>query len=207
MQPSDTHAFFASIPWCSRLLAQPGLRIHAPSSRTPKPSTTEDSLFAETLRSTRTVSAALAFYPRPAASDAHVGSAATLLALGDGLNGHPAVLHGGVVAAVLDEAMGVLLSVDADLAHVRAVATGHAVGEHPDGIGAYTAELNVRYLLPVRTPGVLLARARVVRREGRKIWIRAVVSQKSGQATELDGQMLECAVGEALFVEPRSGRL
>lgn len=207
MQSTDTQAFFNRVPWCSRLLAQPNLRIHAPSSRLPKPSTTEDSLFAETLRTNRTISSALTFYPRPSPTDPHIPAISTLFALGDGLNGYPAVLHGGIVASILDEAMGILLSVDADRAHVQAVSTGHKVGETPEGIGAYTAELKIKYLSPVRTPGVLLAKARVVRREGRKIWIRAVVAQKSGQVDELDGLMVECAVGEALFVEPRSGKL
>lgn len=91
---------------------------------------------------------------------------------------------------------------------MRLVATGHAVGEHPaQEVGAHTAELKVRYLAPVKTPGVVLIKTKVVKREGRKIWMRASVVQKMGQEAELDGRMIECAVGEALMIVPRGVKL
>lgn len=207
MQSTDTQAFFNRVPWCSRLLAQPNLRTHAPSSRTSKPATSEDSLFAGTFRTNRTIPSVLVFYPRPAASDSHINAISALFALGDGMNGHPSILHGGIVATILDEAMGFWLNVNSERAHMLAVSTGHKAGELADGTGAFTAQLNIKYLKPVKAPGLLLAKVRLVKVEGRKIWLRGVITQKSGQVDELDGHMIECAVGEALFVEPRTGKL
>lgn len=207
LRQNDSEAFFNRIPWCSRLLLTPNQRIQPPPSRNPKRSTGEDSLFAETLQSARTITAALALYPRPAPTDAHIASLSMLLCLGDALNGWPTILHGGIVATIIDEVMGTLLVLDADRAHMRLVATGHAGGEQAEEVGAHTAELKVRYLAPVRTPGVVLVRTRVVKREGRKIWMGAVVAQKMGQEAELDGRMVECAVGEALMIVPRGVKL
>lgn len=111
------------------------------------------------------------------------------------------------MATILDEAMGFWLNVNSERAHMLAVSTGHKAGELADGTGAFTAQLNIKYLKPVKAPGLLLAKVRLVKVEGRKIWLRGVITQKSGQVDELDGHMIECAVGEALFVEPRTGKL
>lgn len=206
-QHDDSDVFFNRVPWCSRLLAVPNLRIQRLPSRTPKPHTGEDSLFAETLQTKRTISAALAFYPRPPPEAQSLDAFSVLVALGDGLNGWPAVLHGGIVASLIDESMGSLYMINKDRAHVRAVALGHKSGETPEELGAYTAELKVRYLRPVQTPGIVLVKCKVTRREGRKTWMRAIVLQKTGQLEELDGTIVECAIGEALFIEPRGASL
>lgn len=205
LKQNDTEAFFNRIPWCSRLLAAPNTRVLPVHSRTPK-STGEDSLFAGTLQSSRTIIAALALHPRPEHSSESVDSLSILLAIGDGLDGWPSVLHGGIIATLIDEAMGTLLIVDADRVHMRAVATGHKLGERAE-FEAHTAELVVRYLKPVKTPGVVLVKCRVVSREGRKTRVRASVLQKTGQQEELDGHMVEMAVGEGFFIEPRRSKL
>ena len=41
--------------------------------------------------------------------------------VGDGVNGHPSVIHGGTVASVLDDAMGILQSANHDWHHSTAV--------------------------------------------------------------------------------------
>lgn len=101
--------------------------------------------------------------------------------------------------------MGVLLNEDADREHMKKVALGHADGETHEGIGAFTRELKIRYEAPVRTPGVAIVRAEFLKKEGRRTWIKAVVSQWSGGEDGRDE--LVCAVGEGLFVEPRTGKL
>ncbi|KAK4987483.1 hypothetical protein LTR50_004615 [Elasticomyces elasticus] len=190
-------AYFSSRPAFHALLQSPTLELRTPSSRDPK-SSTEDSLFAQTFYTPSTIHAALSYYERPAPSAAQIESVTTLLALGEALNGFPHLLHGGVVASILDEAMGILLSLNQERAHFRAVAEGKRDGGVPEALGCFTAELKVVYVRPVRTPGVVVARAWFVRREGRKTWIWAEVRDEGGEVK---------AKGEALFVEPRQRKL
>lgn len=177
-----------------------------PSSCTPKKTTTEDSLFATTFSNTSTVPHALTFYTRPQPSDALITSVNTLFALGPGLDGHAAVLHGGIVATLLDEAMGVLLNVNEERDHVRDVGMGKKDGESHEWLASFTVDLKIRYLKPVSTPGAVVARAEWVRREGRKVWLRATIGQVRGEG-QTDEVEEVCAVGDALFVEPRLGKL
>lgn len=204
---STSTAFFNSIPWTSRLLAQPNLVIAHPPSRTPKPRTREDSLIANTLKTSQTIPHCLLFHPRPASAASEITAVSALVSLGEGLNGYPSILHGGITATLIDEICGMLLQVRADRAHMAAVATGHAVGDLSPGVEAFTADLNVKFLAPVKTPGVLLLKCRVVREEGRRIVMQARVVQKEGLREELDGRLTDCAVGEAVFITPNKSRL
>lgn len=80
-----------------------------------------------------------------------------LLALGCGVNGHAGIAHGGAVVAMLDEALGA------------------AIGEP-----AFTVSLNTRFRRPVRTPAVVLCRARVTKSDGRKSWAAATMEDGAG---------------------------
>ena len=143
----------------------------------------------------------------PSSSVDYINTVSTFFALEDGMNGFPSVLHGGIVSTLIDEAMGVLLSVNAEVEQARKVATGQDTGEAVEGVGAFTAQLNIKFVDKVVTPGVVLVKAEVTRREGRKIWMRASVARKNGLQEDLEGTLVECAVGEALFVKPRNEKL
>lgn len=124
------------------------------------------------------------------------------------MDGHPGIMHGGIVASVIDEAMGVLLNVNRERDHLVAVGKGLAEGELPSaGFASFTAELKIRYLKPVTTPAPLIVTARMTKKGGRKMWITAEIRQRVGQAEDYDGDEVLCAIGEALFVEPRSNKL
>ncbi|NNH70642.1 PaaI family thioesterase [Nocardia uniformis] len=84
--------------------------------------------------------------------------------------GAPGLAHGGAVSAALDEAAGAVLI--------------------PHGLPAVTAQLNITFSQPIPLGRPLLLRARLDRREGRKLHITARV--------ELDGQL--AATAEALFI-------
>jgi acyl-coenzyme A thioesterase PaaI-like protein len=90
--------------------------------------------------------------------------------LGPAFEGAPGRAHGGVVAAVFDDVMGYVL----------------VIQRTP----AYTGRLTVRYRAPVPVGADLTVLARLVRREGRKLW--------------MESQMLhgdECvAEADALFI-------
>jgi thioesterase superfamily protein 4 len=91
-----------------------------------------------------------------------------IVSLGSNLNGHADIAHGGVVVTLLDEALGAAV-----------------------GAPCFTAYLNTQFKRPVKTPGVVVVRARCTKQERRKYWAEATVE---------DGQGTVLASAEALFV-------
>jgi uncharacterized protein (TIGR00369 family) len=85
--------------------------------------------------------------------------------------GPPGIVHGGALAAVLDEAM------TATVFHNR----------EP----AFTAQLNVRYRQPVRIGERVRISGWLTQREGRKRWLR-------GEILNADDQV--CVEAEGLFI-------
>ncbi|KAI7198039.1 hypothetical protein KC343_g1694 [Hortaea werneckii] len=207
MSGPQSPPFTPTTPWIRSLVTQPNTSFRIPSNRVSKLST-EDSLFAETLQTSRTFPESFIFYrdPAPSASrssslgesegaeeeESRIQEVHFLVRVGDGLNGHPAILHGGIVAALVDEGMGVLQTVN----HERAYAGSSSLPP----LGSFTAELKIRYRRPVSTPGEVLCTARYVRREARKEWIEAVIRQGDAEG---EGEVI-CAIGEGLFIEPKN---
>jgi acyl-coenzyme A thioesterase PaaI-like protein len=97
--------------------------------------------------------------------------AVTEVTLGRAFEGAPQRAHGGVVAALIDETMGLVLAIHESL--------------------AFTARLNITYLAPTPINATLLARARLDHRDGRKLTMSAEVTH--------DGVVL--ATATALFIE------
>lgn len=90
------------------------------------------------------------------------------------------------MATLLDEVMGILLSVNQEYLH-------REKGERVE-ITSMTAYLNMKYLATVTTPGIVLGRAKVEKAEGRKIYIRGAIE---------DGEGKELTVAECLFIKAR----
>jgi uncharacterized protein (TIGR00369 family) len=88
--------------------------------------------------------------------------------------GPPGHIHGGIVAALLDEAMSKL--------------------NRPLNVIAMTRHMEVDYLLPVPSGEQLRLEGRVTRNEGRKHWAEATI--QSAEGTVL-------AQGKGLFIEVR----
>ena len=85
--------------------------------------------------------------------------------------GYDGVLHGGIMATLLDEIMGSIVQ--------------------ERGKNCVTAEMTVKYILPVRTGDTIEAFANVVSEEGRKIRVHGV-------AKLLDGTIV--ATSDGLFI-------
>jgi len=81
------------------------------------------------------------------------------------LCGMTGVVHGGVQAAILDEAMGFALQ---------------AAFETRDETNAATIELNLKYLRPTPTGEELLVRARFIRAEARDVWMTGEIRDAEG---------------------------
>lgn len=99
--------------------------------------------------------------------------------LGAAFEGAPRRAHGGIVAAILDDIMGYVLLVL--------------------GTPAFTGQLDVTYLAPTPVETDLVARARLDRREGRKLWM-------IGELSTADGTPIARSAGLFIIVDPERFR-
>jgi hypothetical protein len=99
----------SSTPWAAALLNDPKWTPAETASRSPKPSG-EDSFFAETLGTDRTIRTIFTLRPTEATDDdLAYKETVSIVDLGTGVNGYPDIAHGGFVATLLDEVCGVLI--------------------------------------------------------------------------------------------------
>jgi len=168
MDEPDLH-HFRFIPWCSALLSNPEYATTPTFSRQYKAST-EDSLIAETLKSSNTIPHCLSIYKIPAEGGTWIDEVRTLVTLGSGLNGGVHALHGGIISTLIDDVMGTLLTINKD-------STGG-----PLTSSTVTAKLEVRYLRRIETPGTVVVIARCKKKEeGRKFWLEGTIEDSAGQ--------------------------
>ena len=99
--------------------------------------------------------------------------------LGKAFEGAPGRAHGGVVAALLDETMGLVLAIHGKL--------------------AFTAQLDINYLAPTPVGEPLIARAWLARSSHRKLFIEANVSANDVEV--VTAKALFIAVDPAKFLE------
>lgn len=112
-----------------------------------------------------------------------------------GVSGHPSTAHGGIVATLIDEAMSLAVSVH----------SGHGDETHPRG-PIFTSQLDLRYKKPVDVPGLLVVRAKVVAKAGRKFWVRAQAvqeDQNSGGHLEWASRKTVRTDGMAFWLEAK----
>lgn len=99
--------------------------------------------------------------------------------LGNAFEGAPGRAHGGIVAALIDETMGLVLAINNEL--------------------AFTAQLDITYVAPTPINRPITARARLEKRSGRKLSITANVEADSVVIAE--AKALFIAVEPAKFLE------
>ncbi|KAM0699626.1 hypothetical protein Q7P36_000629 [Cladosporium allicinum] len=188
MAPSDSKEPFLRIPWTAALLSAPNLITRIPDSRLPKPSN-EDSFFATTLKTPSTLRSCITVYRRPTSSDPYIPSVSTFITLGSALDGHPGILHGGAMASLLDEGMGILLTVNMERDHFIAVGKGFAEGESPaGGVGEFYGVSEYQ-----------------VFEAGEEWGGGAGCCLNVGGGEDDSGEVVVCASAEGLFVVPREG--
>ncbi|KAL1792158.1 hypothetical protein ACET3X_009909 [Alternaria dauci] len=101
--------------------------------------------------------------------------------LGGALCGHPGIVHGGLLATLLDEG----------LARCCFPALPNKVG--------VTASLNITYKAPCMAGQIVVLRAETTKVEGRKAWVRGWLETVPKEGKE----PLVLTEAEALFIEPR----
>ncbi|CAK7226289.1 hypothetical protein SCUCBS95973_006150 [Sporothrix curviconia] len=171
---------------------------------------TLDNAFSTTLHTLDTIGAFIVFYEEPRLLLAPSGSSVhpeyrapilelkALMRLGPGLNGHMGVSHGGIVATILDEVLGLLIPLNRRRAkhnkRVGATAPPLPASADPAGPeaaaaasadvdkGFVTGYLNTTYVRPVRTPAPVLVTARYTRMEGtRKFYVEGAIWDDKSQ--------------------------
>lgn len=110
--------------------------------------------------------------------------------LGPALAGHPGIVHGGLLATLLDEG----------LARCCFPAL-------PSGVGV-TANLTIDYRAPAPAGAFAALHAHTVRVEGRKAWvegwIETVPEEEDGKTK---GEPIKLVEAKALFIEPRNAEV
>ena len=104
--------------------------------------------------------------------------------LGQALCGHPGIIHGGMLATLLDEG----------LARACFPALPNKVG--------VTASLKIDYKKPCPAGSYVVLRAQTTKVEGRKAWVKGTI-EVLGEGTEVGEPLVEA---EALFIEPRGAK-
>ncbi|QUC19360.1 uncharacterized protein UV8b_03601 [Ustilaginoidea virens] len=201
---ADTVAYFTSIPWCAELLLRPD--VDSPDDDSPGPaapaaipfipqcvnpaSPQHDQFVGATLAShPRGLEHMLCFFrPRDAAHarDAlrPVDRVDALFALGDGLTGYRGLLHGGMAATLVDEAMGTVNEINTALGKRGLVHERSSV----------TARLEMEFRRPVRLPAVVRVTS----------WTEGIDGRKTRVRCELrDGQGVVLATAASVWVALR----
>ncbi|KAM3414474.1 hypothetical protein BST61_g9637 [Cercospora zeina] len=181
--PGEYLADFDGQEWAQAIIRDPAWEEIPFASRSIARNSTMQSLFSRTFATLDTLRACQAFTRsgdahsrgESGASDHRKNETIVIISLGRGLDGHPGLAHGGTIAALFDECLG--------LAAVRTLSRP-----------SMTGQLTVEYKAPVPTPSVILVRCLAAKHEGRKAWISGTLE---------DGMGKVYAEGEALFIMQR----
>lgn len=161
--PQSTLDHFGKIPWCAKSLEDPAFQIVSMSRTVTQPGNGH-SLMADTWNTEKTITALLSMYKPADNSENQPGEVRRFYTFGSGMNAHPDILHGGVIATILDSTMG--------------NAVGYGIRAHGS---TFTVALNVTYKKPVTTPGTIMARSWIKKVDGRKVWIHGAIENESGE--------------------------
>lgn len=114
-------------------------------------------------------------------------SSVVLFYLGEQLCGHPGIVHGGLLATLLDEGLARC-----------------CFGALPNKM-AVTANLQIDYRKPAMADKYYVLRAETTKVEGRKAWVRGWIEEMGdGEGSETPAKIAEAT---ALFIEPRNAKM
>ncbi|KAK2831937.1 hypothetical protein FQN49_007016 [Arthroderma sp. PD_2] len=201
--PDATISAFKANTWTSTLLKNQSYQTVETLCRKPKSQTGEDIFFASTINTPTTIPHLLTLQrktnlvtsppskapslPAPPAQWPKIPSSqpadiVNLLYFAEpGVNGHPGIVHGGVISTLLDELMSLSIA-----AHIPGFDF-----DNPDKFGRlYTLQLDTRFKQPVRAGAHAVLRTWCIGNEGRKWWVRAQLVQEENPIKP-DGEKVE----------------
>ena len=176
---------FRDIAWCRAILEDPEFAVEETHSRKHFPTTGENNLLANILKTNDTIKAWCSLYRRPTPSHPLKDEVRTLLSLRPGLNGYSRICHGGVVATLLDEVSSILVSKCLQSQSLP-----------PENV---TADLRTRYIHIVILPGTFVVRARITDfQKVKKYFVEAEL---------VDSESRVLAKAEGLFIRVSQDKL
>ncbi|KAI9827550.1 MAG: hypothetical protein M1832_004900 [Thelocarpon impressellum] len=179
-EPEDEHAkevesFISNHPLARSLRANPDFTESRPHMKIPE-SQREQNLTGGTL-----AGAGKIVVPPYTWGEKGGKSLVSISYLGKDLCGHPGIVHGGLLATLLDEG----------LARCCFPALPSKVG--------MTASLNVNYRKPAAADSYVVLKAKTVKVEGRKAWVEGHIETLVSEGEE----PVVLVEASALFIEPR----
>ncbi|KAL2076219.1 hypothetical protein VTL71DRAFT_1162 [Oculimacula yallundae] len=179
-EPEDAHAqeiedFIVNHPLAVSLRKEPQFSEARPHLKVP-PGQRSHNLTAGTLMGSGKV-----VVPPLVFSEKGGKSLVSIQYLGGDLCGHPGLVHGGMLATMLDEG----------LARCCFAALPNKVG--------MTANLNINYKAPAKAGNYVVLRAKTTKVEGRKAWVEGHIETLVGEGET----PVILAEASALFIEPR----
>lgn len=179
---------FSTIPWTHSTLKDPAFRIVS-HSRTVTHNGIGHTLTGKTWNTDGTIKELLSFWRASSSPSVQTESQRAevrrFYTFGGDLNAHPGLLHGGVIGCILDSTMGGCV--------------GMTLQDPQETFALFTAQLNVSYKKPVKTPGTVMVRSWATKIEagGRKVWAHGIVEGEGGAVH---------ATAEGLWVRPGVGK-
>ncbi|XXG99671.1 hypothetical protein Hte_006012 [Hypoxylon texense] len=180
----------ADVPWCAALLHAPDTLTFIPQSFATKEDaevSSKDQLFRRTLRNEEAIPDCIGFYPDPkdvsdTTSPFLLASSSIIFDLRPGVNGYNGTVHGGLIAALMDESMGAYLYTN-DRIYKQKKAEGllPAASKGFEDMGFATSRMDVRLLKPIRTPQIVVVTTRLAAIDGRKVHFSVEVKGKEGK--------------------------
>ncbi|KAJ5284218.1 hypothetical protein N7505_002198 [Penicillium chrysogenum] len=173
--------FFANMPFARPYMDNTSLYQPVPFVSRYDKGDLSDKFFNKAIKSHGTIPRALAFMQRPGflhsppthedgtglSQSAENPFFITFCQIESGVNGYIDTAHGGVLAALFDETLGLC-------------AESYRVFVSEEGEHLLTASLEVTYRSPVRTPGAVVIKTWVRRKEGRKWFLEAQLLDQDG---------------------------
>lgn len=183
--PQATVDHFLQLPYSRAVIEDPTFRILS-QSRTITHDGRGHTLMGKTWNTDDTIRQLVTLF-RPSTSDDLTSSSESdraemrrFYTFGGDLNAHPDLLHGGVIACILDSSLG------------GAIGMTLAKQQPP----TFTVQLNISYKAPIRTPGTIMIRSWVTKVDdsGRKAWAKGVIESEGG---------IVHALAEGMWLRPK----
>lgn len=199
MEHDTADHFIEQHAWVAEYLKKPNTIWRTVEPRIPKPPhVREDTLFTESLGTPSTIKSWIVFYQQPSSPEEEVDEIFCALDFGDGLNGNPKILHGGIISSTVDEAQSILHLINAERKvwgkSGKKASSGQPLRSTTPDTAWFTAQLDVKYMKPVVAPGPAIVTAKVKQYDRRKAWATSEFRQKQ------DGREIVCASALGLYI-------
>ena len=176
----EINEYITTHPYVVKLRSQPNMEESRPHMRIP-PAMRPHNLTGGTLAGQgKIVVPPLNFNER----DAELPSMVQIMYLGSALCGHPGIVHGGLLATILDEGLA------------RA-----CFAVLPNKI-VVTASLKIDYRVPCPAGRCVVLKAYTTKVEGRKAWVKGWIELLGDE----DAEGTKIVEAEALFIEPKGAK-